>query len=675
MGDKQQAQPASLFVRLRRALFGVARDYVLIVRGGSEGAGLATLKGLAHSGPLSWLGLAALAVSLVAAAYLTSQGHRYPSLEAEVYEGLRVTVPSISLYLALLCIAFGWAYLLAGTAAAGLGAFVFTAIYVAFYGLLIGISLGGSPWFTIIPFWLLILGGWVAASRPIRWRLPLLLLLSLTVSMLVYPSLGLKAILPATWGRWVLAIVLFLLLANPLSLRRRALNPSLVFIITFLLFMGFYALAIWRTPPNDLLGNSFLALNSLLGVAGLFWYWVGLDVLSDGKNLVDWLTKAVKTLVPGRILTISAFVLWIVWTALAYVLVYGIPLALVAILERFSLGSMLLRAYLALRPRITLDVTTALHWAVLTSIYFVPSIALIALILLGLRKLSHARITSLLALSVGLFVAAWGSFGLWLAFASGTTDSALGSWPMLIFLVGMFWQVLKVSSDLVAGGRTRSMLFLGFLLSLGGISLLELSAKQPLFQQELTLNSYLGVVYLGIPYVLYISLYQRHGYTLPSTGKLLLLFALGMLSAIPALLLRRGFLVPLLWAVSVLATVWRNEAWDDPWDGVVYLVASALGFTVFYTNPILLPIPYFTQFLYQLFELQSRYVGSRIWAWEEARWWWILLGAVGAAAIQGHLFFRAHRLRGRARWLLVLLGTVLAASFLGLLEFLFIGAR
>jgi len=71
-------------------------------------------------------------------------------------------------------------------------------------------------------------------------------------------------------------------------------------------------------------------------------------------------------------------------------------------------------------------------------------------------------------------------------------------------------------------------------------------------------------------------------------------------------------------------------------------------------------------------ELSRRYLAAMILPWD-ARWWWILLSAVGAATIQGYLFFRAHRLRGRERWLLVLWGTALAGALLALVSFLFVG--
>ena len=231
----------------------------------------------------------------------------------------------------------------------------------------------------------------------------------------------------------------------------------------------------------------------------------------------------------------------------------------------------------------------------------------------------------------------------------------------------MFWEILQVASGVFSGERERSLLFLGLLLLLGGISLLELSAGYPRFEQELGLNSFLGVLYLGLPYLLYTSLYQQQHYTPVSSKHLLLLFPVGMLSAIPSLLWGRILLAPLLWLIALLATVWRWGRWDDLWDGVVYTVALALGFVTFYTDPILIPVPSFTRLLSGFLEVQTRYAGHVIWPWE-ARWWWVFMGAIGAAVILGYLLAQAHMARHRARTLFLILGPLLSLIFIAAWE-------
>jgi len=666
MEEKHQAKDAPAFTRLRRVLWRTARDYAVTAR--SEKAGLETLKGLAHSGPLCWLGLAVLLMELVAAAYLAVQGQRYPLIGAQISEGQRAIVPSPVLYLSLFFVAFGWAYLLAGAASRGLVVYVLVAIYVAFYGLIIGINLVGSLWRAIVAMWLLFLGGRVAFAQPSRWRLLLLLPLVLVVSVEGSPSLP----IPSPWNALVLGAMSLLLVASALPLRGRVPNPAIAFAVSFILFAIFYALTIWLTPASELLFYSAVSLDYLLGFLGLFWYWLGLDVLNDARSLAGWLMRTLSAFLPARVLRAVALSLWALWCAFAYWLVYDLSPSMEAALRGSRVGEALLKASVALRSRLYLDPRTPFVKAVTYSLYATIGIVIVTLILLGLRRLSPRRLTGFLMLSLAGFVAIWGMVGLQSSIVSASEET-VGFWPMLILLGGMFWQVLKVSSDLASGGRGRPLLFLGFLLILGGISLLELWTNRVWFQLQLSANMLIGLAYLGIPYVLYTAFYQWRQYTPVSSKELLLLFVLGMLSAIPALILKTAFFVPLLWLGIILGTVWRSGAWDDLWDGVVYLGAPALGFVVFYSNPIQLPLAYLMYFP-QLAELSARYLATMILPWE-ARWWWILLSAVGAAAAQGYLFFRAYQLRGRRRWLLALLGTALAAALLALSEFLFTWAR
>lgn len=176
--NKPGAKIANALSRLFHALFLALRDYVVNVRIREEATGLTALQSLAGSSPLCWPGLAILLLATAAIIYLSLYGQRFPFLTAELWEGEIVKAPLPALYLALFIISFGWAYLLVGAVAFGLGAYVLAAAYAAFYGLFPGFSLMGTLWLALIPIWLLVLGGWVASSRPTRWNSSFLLLLS-----------------------------------------------------------------------------------------------------------------------------------------------------------------------------------------------------------------------------------------------------------------------------------------------------------------------------------------------------------------------------------------------------------------------------------------------------------------------------------------------------------------
>ena len=669
MGSEQETKLFRVLVRLWRMLFSMARDYIVIVRGRAEGAGFATLRSISRGGPLNWLGLVVLFINVVSAAYLGLQGRGFPIVRAEIWEGEEVMAPLPALYLSLFVVSFGWSCLLVGAATSGLGIYVLTAAYAAYYGLYVGLGLGGTPWFALIPIWLLALGGWVASSRRTRWRLPLLLLVSLMVALLTRSSLGLKAILPGTRGTLVLGGLYFALVANPWVMKERPFKPCMAFAVSVVLFALFYALSLQQSPAEEVLANAFLAFHGLLGLVGLFWFWLGLDLFNGAQDLAEWLVVTIKALVPHRILGVSIFSLWALWCTLAYLLVHGPPPGLARLLLNYNWGKALMRAYLSLEPSVV-----ALLSALDYDLYLTAAIALLASVLWWLRKLSRERLMGLFGLSLVGFFIIWGYFGLFFAFPSADQGGEFGFWPLLIFVGGMLWETLQVASGLVSGPRERSLLFLGFLLLLGGISILELSTGYPYFEQELSLNSFLGVLYLGLPYLLYTSLYQQQRYTPVSSRHLLLLFALGMLSAIPSLVWERIFLAPLFWLMALAATVWRWGGWDDLWDGVVYTVALALGFVIFYTHPILIPIPTFTGFLSRFLELQSRYRQIVIWPWEAA-WWWLLLGMLGAAVILGYLLSQARMAQRRARTLFLILGPSLSLVFLVAWEFVFVGAH
>ncbi|MBC7262427.1 MAG: hypothetical protein H5T63_10485 [Chloroflexi bacterium] len=653
MASKPGVKLANALPRLFRALFSALRNYVMNVRGKEEAAGFAVLQSLAGSSPLCWPGLATLLVTIAAAVYLSLYGSRFPLLTAEMWEGEIVQAPSPALYLSLAAISFGWAYFLVGTTAFGLGAYVVAAAYTAFYGLFPGFSLLGTLWFTLVPIWLLVLGGWTAASRPTLWRLPLLLLLSLLVALITYPSLHLKTILPGTGGRLVLAGIYFALVANPWAMRERSFKPALAFAVSLGFFLFLYALSLQRSLHEEVFGYTFLAFHDLLGLVSLFWFWMGLDLFRGAQSLAGWLADTVKSLIPRRMLDIALFSLLILWGAIAYILVHGPSVGLLNPYWEQALW----KAYLSL------DLSTPLILALNYQLYLIAAICLVVVLLWLAKRLTSERLLSLFGLSLLGFFILYGGFNIWIALGSEEWGTTLEFWPLFIFVAGMFWQFLKAGSDLITGAKAQVFLLLAFLLIFGGISLLELSAGYPYFNKELTLNPFLGALYLGLPYLLYSVVYQKRRHDIPSSH-LMLLFALGMLSAIPSLATGWLLIAPLIWLAIFLATSWR---WEHR-DGFVYGLALSLGFTAFYTHPVIIQLPAFTSFLGRFVQLQARYAENVIWPWE-ARWWWLLLAASGSAIILGFLLSRARLAQGRRQFLLLILGTSLSLAFLTLCAF------
>ncbi len=659
MSDEGQSRSSSLLARVGRFLCSTAKGYLLIVRGGSEGAGVRTLVRLSRGGPLNWIGLGVLLFSVFATAYLVLQGQRLPALSTATWDSELVTVPTVALYLALLIHAVGWAYLLAGAANVGLALYLLVATYLTWHSYLIGRAL--TPWFGLVPIWTLILGAWAASSRPGRWRLPLLLALSLMVAAFTFKLLGLHRFLSPTPGMIILGLAYLALVANPWALRARPFRPGIAFGISLAVLLVYFVLTMLRSAPEDIFHNTFWDFYDLLGMVGLFWYWLGLDLFSGAHNMADWLVGTTKALLPPKALRVVTFTLWVVWVAGAYLLLHAPPSWMMALLAHSKGGVALLRAYAALK------LPDVLAWTLDYHLVITVFIALVALVLLGLRKLTHERLMGLLGAFLFSFFALFGYNSLFVALKAADSAAVLGFWPLVIFAGGIVWQVLMVSSGLVSGDETRSLLFLGFILIVGAISLLELAAGYQPFTLELSLNSLAGVMYLGIPYLLYTHFYEDRRLTPVPVGQLLGLLALGMISAVPCLLAESLVPVPVLWLLAVLATTWRGGHWDEPQDAMVYALTLALGFVAFYTHRVYVSIPAFLPFLGRLADLQGGWELKVLYPWQP-EWWGILLRAVLAAAILGYFLSQAHAAKGQRRTLLLMLGPLLSTALLALGE-------
>jgi RsiW-degrading membrane proteinase PrsW (M82 family) len=160
---------------------------------------------------------------------------------------------------------------------------------------------------------------------------------------------------------------------------------------------------------------------------------------------------------------------------------------------------------------------------------------------------------------------------------------------------------------------------LGCLLIVASISMFELAAHSSHYALTLTVTPFLGALYLGLPYLLYTVLYQQRRYAPVPAEQVRTVFLLGMISAIPSLVAGRVFFAPCFWLLITLVTVWRWGRWDRFWDGLTYLLALGLGFAVYYTYPLFVPIPILARFLNQLVLFELSYTAQNIPPWDP-RW-------------------------------------------------------
>ncbi|MDI7276811.1 MAG: hypothetical protein QME94_12605, partial [Anaerolineae bacterium] len=346
MQGEQRRGLASALARLERTLLLAARDYLRLTVEG-EAAGLATLKQLWRGGLVNWPGLVALVVAVAAVPYLRLRQADLPMVQAELWEGEAVLAPSLAPGLSLLLSAVGWAYLLAAAGTYGLAAHVVAAAYAIHYCLPAGFGLPRSGWLAIFPLWTLILGGWVASSRREHWRLPLLLALSLMEALVLYPALGLKAVLPPFTGRLIVAAFCLVLIANPWALRERRFRPGLAFAVTLGVLSVFFGACLLWEPPEVLLGATFLSIHDLSGVVALFWCWMGLDLFGSARSITGWVIRSARALLPERALAVASAGFWVLWSAIAYALVhYPVPpVGLAGFLTHHRWGESLLQVH------------------------------------------------------------------------------------------------------------------------------------------------------------------------------------------------------------------------------------------------------------------------------------------------------------------------------------------
>ena len=668
-----QARPAPSLSCLARALFAALKGYAAVLYGG-DWQGVQTLHAMARS-RLTLPGLALVAGSVLGTAYLTLNSAAIPAHAAELWPGQLLKVPWPTLPLALLLLSVGWSYVLAGAAMVSLGAYLFAFIYIAYYSIMPGFELAGTLWFALVPIWGLVLGAWAASSRPGRWgRLLFLLLLSLAIALLIYPSLGLKAVFPPVEGQLALAAACFVLVANPLALRWRRFRPGVAFAVSLVVFVAFYGLAIARSTPVAVLQNTFLTLNELLTIVGLLWLWMGLGLFSGAQDLAGWIGATVQALVPRRLLIGFVFSAWALWSVVAYLVSHVPPLFVIEGLVRLGLGEQLLTAWRAAQEAL---VSRA---AAEYDLYVTLAIAALALVLWVGRALSTERLMRLFGLSLAAYFIISGLWALFLESATEVEMPSAGLLPLILFVGGMVWELVKLGPDIVSGQKTRALFFAGLLALFGGFALLEITSQHAGLGQTVIVSTYMGALYLGLPYLLYSYLYAARPDRPVSGGYLLLLFALGALSAFPSLFGGHIFYAPLIWLLILLATAWRAGRWERLRDSLVYPVTAALGFVTLYTNPmlfslrtfyavlVLVPIPALRAFTDHLMRLEDGLVNSYVPP-TRARWWWILLAAAGAAAVLGVFMGWARRVQGWRRALVLAAGLAASLGFLAVCEF------
>jgi hypothetical protein len=659
--DRPKMKPSHSWSRLWNMVVSTLRDYVVSVRWGGEEEGVAAVQNLFRKGPLYWPGLVVLSFAVIAAAYLSLRGQRFAAVTT-VYVDQTVRVPLPTLILSLFVAALAWAYLLVGAIAAGLGIYVLTASYVTYFGLYLGQGPGSRAlWLILVPLWVLALGAWGARTHRTRWRQFFVFLLCLLAAQYSYIGLRLQTLLPPPWGLLLLAAIYFVLVANRWVARRRPISPSVAFVVSLVFFASLYA-ATFRSAPADQFSPWVVFVFAyLLYFLQIFWFWVGAQLIDTARTLAGWTLARIEAMVPPRVLAPTLAALSLGWNIVVTVLAYGYHLEGNPAVASAGWRGALLRAYLRLKPSLALLSANQYH-SVLNAGMFAY-----VRVLAAKRKYAPQRLLQLIGISLLAFFILYGYFGAFYSL-SGATDVLSGLQPLILFIALMLWETIKAASELAAGSGNRAGLLLGCLLVVASISLFELATDAGYFAMLVAGTPFLGAIYLGLPYLFYTLLYEQRRYTPVPAQHLSVVFLLGMVSAIPSLICGRLFFAPGLWLLIILATVWRWGRWTQLWDGLICLLATGLGFAVYYVYPLPVPIPTFASWLHQLAQLQLSYTAQQSLPWDP-RCWKTVPGVLGAAAILGYVVSRAQQTRGRGRAALLALGVLLSVAFLAVWEY------
>ncbi len=640
--DQTSPTPQSLPRKLINAYVRYQKEFTLQ----SELKGFYLARRLWTVSSLSRLGLIALLIGL----WLTTTAF-------STQQATTATLTGLVLF------ALGWAFAL--TAAVNLPPIVYLIVsaYLGWYGILIGGALAGTIGFALPTLWMLWLG-WQVMRRPAlrhaagqvsRIDRVCSLLLCFGAAYLTYGAFGLSHLLtslPFVLGVLILTLIYFGALFNPVT-RRWSIpsrldaikNPRSTFGLTLLIVGLFFALSYTRDAANSA-ANANLAMQNLLGAADLFWMWLGGGLFAGSLGLGRWLTREATQIITTRWLRWFMPIVWLVVAVAGYLATGSLPLPIAVFARNIGLTEWVNTW------------SNPNYFAVQTQVY----VSLIALAYLISLRWRHTYTDNKLAWANGLWIAAYlcvlGYHTGLMGFAQIDQSSiqSLLAWAALALVGGILWRMAKQGADWSGESPTRLYSLLALLLIMLSVIAIVLSVNALEFIQESTLYTFYGLVYLGIPLVLYTLLINQTHFV-PMRGlKLAALFALGCLSAIVVLGINplagmHLLIAPLIWAIILLSHQLRRE---DRLNQLVAGGALALGFAVFWLRPLVLPIP----FLQIVLDWQTQYITAALNrpAMQLGQLWFTAAALIAGVAIGWIMSQR----RSQLRWWLI---AVCAAAF------------
>jgi hypothetical protein len=515
------------------------------------------------------------------------------------------TIPTPVLAAGLVVFALAYAFATAAAWYQPFWVYVLLGFYLLWFASLPGFSLAFTPMMALPALWLLFTGWLKTRSDSGRWKYLWLALLCGVVSYHTLGALGLSLLLTKNY-QWASMILLaagyFLLTALPLWISRKApprsLPGSSFFFFGTLLVVGvFYCLAALQDLQITA-EYALVSMSALLWIVDLIWMWLGATMVEGAIKAGSWWTNESVGLVTKRSARWLIPLVWALTALFAWVATDTTDMQVLWISYQLGL----------FKWAGTWDI--GFYFSVQFQIYA----SLAALVVIGISLLLHRFTDDLLgvvnAAWIAVFLAVVGYYKSLEGFYNYNLNALPTNWWLVLTLVfGLVWGMVKAAEDYWKSENPARhfaiMALLGLLLAASAVTLGSSSMD---VATDYTFYSFLGIVYLGAPMLVY-EVVQKLGFQPLERKKLIVLVIIGGLSALIPLGINpvgdwSMLLAPLVWLLVLL--LWGNNlarfvSWGD---AALAGGTMAIGFVTFWMYPEPIPLPGYLVFIH---DLQTRY--------------------------------------------------------------------
>ena len=492
---------------------------------------------------------------------------------------------------------FAYAFAMAALSTLPLWAYVLAGSYLLWFVFIIGGSLAFTIPMALPALWLLV-SGWLKTrleKGPVKFIW--LVVLSWIVSYHTYGAFSLSGILDKD-GNWVVILLLglvyflagwFFLWALRKKTREVPYRPAVYFCGTLTVTAIFFILALLRDIQKTT-AYAYLSMDGLLWVVLVIWMWLGATAVEGAVSTATWWTGESVKLTTKKVTRWLIPVMWIVTVIFSWLTTYAMDTNVLIWSQQTGITDWVL----------TWD--DSLYFPIQFQFYVSLAVIVVWLICLIIKRLSDTFLSFLNVVWVSIFLVYEGFFQSLQGFADLSPEDKPNNWWLIFVLIlGLAWEMAKAGEDYWDNekpARHFSMAsLLGFMLA---VSAITLGAGSMAVTTEYTFYSFMGIMYFGIPMMIFILL-KNIGATKLERGKLIILVLLGEISAVIPLVMNPlgdwSLLLGLLvWMLVLVVLGARLACLKTFMDAAFSGGALAVGFTTFWMYPEPIPLPAYLGF-------------------------------------------------------------------------------